>query len=479
MSGALRICFLTGEYPPDEGGVADYTRCLAEALVERGVEVDVVSGRFGSADGVGDVGVDVASGRSGSADGVGDVGVDVASGTSGSTDGVNDAAGDRSSRSGSGVRDHRSGRSGPPVRVHRVMPDWGWSSTRALGAVVAGLGADVVHIQYQTAAFGMHPAINFGLKRIGRSTGARTAITYHDLREPYLFPKAGRIRGWVTRRPAATGDLVIATNEADHAALTAWGGARRLALIPIGANVPDRPPAGWAKDGWRDAAGIPRDSDLLIYFGFLNPSKGGRTLLAALGRLVSQGRDARLVMLGGSVGASDATNAAELEAFRSEVAVAGLAERIIWTGHVPPDTVSGWLRAADVAVLPYADGASYRRGSLLAALEHGCAVVTTAVDRGAHPPGDLDVHAPDDRFGQPAQVRVDHGAPPPLRDRETARLVRPGDPEALAAAVAEVLDDPALAAGLSAGAKALSAHFGWEAIAERHEALYCSAVGRG
>lgn len=461
MSGALRICFLTGEYPPDEGGVADYTRCLAEALVERGVAVDVVSGR------------------------------------SGSTDGVDDIATDRSDRNG------------PAVRVHRVMRDWGWSSIRALDAVVAGLGADVVHVQYQTAAFGMHPAINFGLGRLGRSAGARTAITYHDLREPYLFPKAGPIRGWVTRRPAATGDLVIATNEADHAALTAWGGARRLALVPIGANVPDRPPAGWTKDGWRDAAGIPRDSDLLIYFGFLNPSKGGRTLLAALGRLVSQGRDACLVMLGGSVGASDATNAAELEAFRSEVAAAGLTDRIIWTGHVPPETVSGWLRAADVAVLPYADGASYRRGSLLAALEHGCAVVTTwpvgveigpegvatsgfgsvdqvvitpsttAVDRGAHPPGDLDVHAPDDRFRQPAEPRADHGAPPPLRDRETARLVRPGDPEALAAAVAEVLDDPALAAGLSAGAKALAAHFGWEAIAERHEALYRSAVGRG
>ena len=45
MSGVFRVLLVTGEYPPDEGGVADYTRCLAEALAERGMAVDVVTGR--------------------------------------------------------------------------------------------------------------------------------------------------------------------------------------------------------------------------------------------------------------------------------------------------------------------------------------------------------------------------------------------------------------------------------------------------
>ena len=39
----MRVMLVTGEYPPDEGGVADYTRCLAEALVAEGVEVVVVT----------------------------------------------------------------------------------------------------------------------------------------------------------------------------------------------------------------------------------------------------------------------------------------------------------------------------------------------------------------------------------------------------------------------------------------------------
>ncbi len=482
MNGALRICLITGEYPPEEGGVADYTRCLAEALVERGLEVDVVTGpRHPDSDERGTA-VEVVTGRR-----------------------------------------HPDGDNRVPV--HRVVPGWGWSSLRRLRHIVATLEPDVVHVQYQTAAFDMHPAINIGLGRLGsksggRKSGALTAITYHDLREPYLFPKAGPVRGWVTRLPSRQADLTITTNEEDHSALAAWGHARRLALVPIGANVPDAPPAGWSREGWRDAAGIPRDADLLVYFGFLNPSKGGRTLLAALGRLVAQGRDARLVMLGGTVGASDATNAAELAAFANEVGAAGLSDRIIWTGYAPPAEVSGFLRAADVAVLPYADGASYRRGSLLAALEHGCAVVTTwpaeaaasaddenesaaesALNRhlGDHNPrrdgdstsqrsgdrsarraadsslrrtGEYNLQRAGDSTLQRAGGSSQHQAPPPLRDGRSARLVRPGHPEALAAAVAGVLDDPALAARLSAGARDLAMHFGWGEIARRHEMLY-------
>lgn len=39
----LKVCFVTGEYPPDEGGVADYTACLSAALAAQGVVVDVAT----------------------------------------------------------------------------------------------------------------------------------------------------------------------------------------------------------------------------------------------------------------------------------------------------------------------------------------------------------------------------------------------------------------------------------------------------
>ena len=45
MIGAapLRILFITGEYPPMQGGVADYTRELGRALVGLGQQVGVIT----------------------------------------------------------------------------------------------------------------------------------------------------------------------------------------------------------------------------------------------------------------------------------------------------------------------------------------------------------------------------------------------------------------------------------------------------
>ena len=35
----MKVCFLTGEYPPMQGGVADHTAHLAHHLIELGIEV--------------------------------------------------------------------------------------------------------------------------------------------------------------------------------------------------------------------------------------------------------------------------------------------------------------------------------------------------------------------------------------------------------------------------------------------------------
>ena len=384
----MRILLLSGEYPPMQGGVGDYTRELGTALARQGAEVHVLTAR-------------------------------------------------------------RAEPASEPITVHPLVSRWGWGTWRLAGALARQVQASVVHIQYQTAAYGMHPAINLLPRWLRRIAGARCLVTFHDLKEPYLFPKAGAVRRWVHRELARSCDAVVVTNREDEIAMQKERLADALHLIPIGSNIAPAPPPGYDRAAWRSQRGVAPDDVVLCYFGFLNTSKGGETLIRALSLLASDHRY-HLWMVGGQVGASDPTNRAYLSRVQALIGELGLEARVRWTGYTAAAEVSANLLAADIAVLPYRDGASFRRGSLLAVLAHGLPVVTT---RPALPLSEL-------------------------ADGEAALLVPPDDPPALAAAVARLATDEVLCRRLSEGARRVAAGFGWERIAAQHLELYRAVVAK-
>ncbi|NLD43202.1 MAG: glycosyltransferase family 4 protein [Chloroflexi bacterium] len=373
--GALRVLLVTGEYPPMQGGVADYTRILGEEMAAQGAEVHVLTSPEGR------------------------------------------------------------GPAGSPVTVHATMKDWGWRSLRAaLKRLRAEVRPDVVNIQYQTAAYAMHPAVN-ALPLL--APGLPVVTTFHDLKVPYLFPKAGPVRWWANLALVGGSRAVIVTNVQDRERLAGYSWLRNMRMIPIGSNVPCAPPADFDAAAWRRLLGLSPEALLLCYFGFLNASKGGEELVEALGRLVEQGYDAHLLMIGGSVGASDPTNAAYLETVRALIKRLGLGKRVVWTGHLRDPEVSASFVASDLCVLPYRDGVSYRRGSFMAALAHSMPIVTTEP--------------------QAPQPWLAHG--------ENVWLVRVNDAVALASGCAQIAAAPQLRQALARGAAELHTHFSWPEIA--------------
>ncbi|MCO6449149.1 MAG: glycosyltransferase family 4 protein [Caldilineales bacterium] len=380
----MRTLFITGEYPPMHGGVADYTRELGRALVALGQTVGVVTSAA--------------------------------------------AAGETID---------------PDIEVFAEMRHWGWSSSSVLNRRVESWRPDIVHIQYQTAAFGMHPAINLWP---GRHRATRTAVTFHDLRQPYLFPKAHPVRRWTIKRLACGCDLAITTNPEDSARLR----RTRIDLleIPIGSNIPCAPPPDFDRNAWRAQYGITPDNLVICYFGFFNDSKGGKILLGVLESLVAKGIDAHLLLIGGHVGASDPTNYAYLQQVKERIAATNLAARIHWTGHIPPAQVSAAFLSSDVALLPYLDGVSYRRGSLMAAIEHGMAIVSTTPN----------VLYPD------------------LVNGENILLAPPDDLAAMTSATERALTQPELRQRLGENARLLGRQFTWEAIAARSLDAYTTLL---
>ena len=375
----MRIGIITAEYPPDQGGVGDFSHELGRALTGLGHETHVITGE-----------------------------------------------GSRASR--------------PPITVHHI-DSWGWGCWRQVLTLAATLQLDVLNVQYQTAAYGMHPAIHLVP---GRRDRPPVVVTFHDLKAPYLFPKAGPLRWQIVRWLARRADGVIATNQEDWTRLEGEIPRQQLALIPIGSNISPLPPQRYDRDAARARWGAGADSFLLGYFGFLNESKGGEELMRALALLVARGLPVQLVMVGGRVGSSDPTNLAYAERVDGLLADLGIAARVHWTSYARPEEVSAALLATDLCVLPYRDGVSFRRGTLHACLAHGRAVVTT------RPVAPL----------------------PQVRDGENMLLASPGSSESLADAIARALADPLLRARLEKGAAELAAEFTWERIARQTAAFF-------
>jgi glycosyltransferase involved in cell wall biosynthesis len=343
----------------------------------------------------------------------------------------------------------------PGLAVHAVVEGWSWGCWSTLLDLVGRYQPDVVHIQYQAAAYAMHPAINFLPRRLaGRGESRpKSVVTFHDLKVPYLFPKAGRLRRWVVDELARRSDAAITTNREDFERLVQDLGSTP-ALIPIGSNIEPRLPEGYDRDAWRARWGAGPGDLLLCTFGFVHQRKGVDTLLHALGLLADGPAgppNPQLLMIGGQTGASDPTNVAYLERMRALIKDMGLADRVQWTGYIPSEEVTASFHAADLCVLPYRDGASFLHGTFHAALAHGVPILTT-------------------------QPRV---SLPELVDGGNIALVPPDRPQILAEAIVELADAPDLRRTLAEGAKSLSAQFGWDRIAVDTLALYRSIGADG
>ena len=165
----LKVTFLTGEYPPMQGGIADHITYLAQHLTPLAVETSIlISRRWQN-------------------------------------------AAPKFPRKRSGVPPTSS-----PPTIYPILPSWGWRCWPGIVNFLQTHQPDVLHIQYQAAAFDLGGWVNWlpwYLKK--RRVKTRLVTTFHDLRVPYIFPKAGHFRQKSILALARHSDAVICTNRQD------------------------------------------------------------------------------------------------------------------------------------------------------------------------------------------------------------------------------------------------------------------------
>jgi glycosyltransferase involved in cell wall biosynthesis len=328
IEGHLKIGLVTGEFPPMKGGVGAFTRELAMALHEQEHQVHIITSRKASSE----------------------------------------------PTRRSLWQPHE------PIQLsyavlHPRVNRWWWSAVSLIAELAIEAELDVVNLQYQASAYHMKlPAINLLPWRLRGVVPV--IVTFHDLRVPYLFPKAGRLRPWVVNQLAKNSDGVIVTNYEDLQRLRKTGlDSGQIKEIPIGSNVRALPTTKEEVSGIRNNLALSDGDILLGYFGFINRTKGPDLLIDALELLDAS---YHVVFMGASTGSSDSiNNETYLNKIKNQIVEADLDSRVHWTGFLSDEELSTFMQACDLMVMPYRDGVSYRRGTLMAILANGRPLITT------------------------------------------------------------------------------------------------------
>jgi glycosyltransferase involved in cell wall biosynthesis len=317
----VRWHLVTGEYPPDPGGVADYTAQLAAGLAAAGCEVHVwTSGR--AEKGFGSVGQAFSLPEFGQA------------------------------------------KSLPHQSVHPVG-DFGPAGLARLDAGLSHFpGPRTVLVQYTPHAFGLKamniPFVAWLLAR--RARGDDVRVLFHEVTFPWVRRPLRHNLLAAAHRLMAVG-LVRAARHL-YVTVPAWAdrlraagaGRRPIPVLPVPANVPaDADPAAVAAA--RASVGT---SVVVGHFGTYGP--GVTALLGPALRTLLDRRPDLGVLLIGNGGPR----------WRDAFA----AGRVVAPGPLPAAAVAAHLRACDVLIQPYPDGVSGRRTTVTAALANGVPTVT-------------------------------------------------------------------------------------------------------
>jgi len=308
---------------------------------------------------------------------------------------------------------------------------------RVLEHIRANGGADAVHANYWLSGVAAH--------RIKHELDIPFVSTFHTLAR--VKSEGGDPEpGWRDRAEAelinCADAICVSCVEEEEQFRRLYGDPKgQIEIVAPGVEHAFFAPGDQA--GARIALDLPTGAPVLLFVGRIQPLKGPDVAIRALHAL--RRPDALLLVVGGASGSS---GDGEIERAHQLVDELGLHDQVRFVPPQPHHILSTYYRAADVVLVP-----SRSESFGLVALEAaacGIPVVANAV-------GGL-------------KSLVDHG--------QTGFLISERDPAVFARAIAAVLDDPMLAAGMSSAAATKAKQYTWGFAAARLRRLYTDLTAR-
>lgn len=323
-----------------------------------------------------------------------------------------------------------------PQLVRNISPWKDYLAYRRLVRLLKSIGPDIVHTHTSKAGI------------LGRFAAARANVRWivhgnHGLPFNDSMPRwKNTVFKFLERRAARITDRFICVCETmkQQALAAGLGSEDQYDVVYSGMEIGDFLNAGAHRETERRVLGLNDTDPVVICIGRLIRHKGQQHLIAALPAIAQAAPKVRALFVGGGP---------DEQAFKAQAAATGVAERCIWTGHVPPERIPGLLAAADLMV-----HCSIWEGLPRVAVQA------------------LLAHRPVVAFEADGIAEMVH-------DGVSGLLLKPGDIAGLTAATVRLLTDANLREQFGqAGQIHCRKHYDWEKMGERIYAIYRDMVAQ-
>jgi len=223
---------------------------------------------------------------------------------------------------------------------------------------------------------------------------------------------------------------------------------RRIWVVPVGWQEVE----SVSRSALEEVTTEPGAPRLVMFHGFLDPTKGLADLLEGFAREHAVDPRSRLVFAGETSPHLGPSGEAFVRSLKERVDQLGLRHAVTFTGYLDEAGLTRMLSSADVFVLPYTMVAS-----------HGGSASLSRVAG----------------FGKPLIASRISRFADEIVDGETGLLVDPGRPDEIQAALHRVFTDTALADRLGHNLRKLAEQRTWKASAELLDGSLYPSLGRG
>lgn len=312
------------------------------------------------------------------------------------------------------------------TNVFNIIRAWGKADWPYIKQEINRLDPEIIHYQYPSVMYGRKLFPNVLPKYIKQSFPSKTMIiTVHEYHDATFL---GKKRIELTLKHF---DELIVTNLEDKNELKNKFPNKNIQIMRVGSNIDFKK----LEDNQKIEIGAdinPENKNIITYFGFIDPSKGIENLISSM---PSWSNGIRLVL---------ATEHNPKNPYHRKIneLIASSGLDIIWTGYLSNEKVSLLLQISDLVMLPFDSPISARRGSMIAAMEHGCCVVTTG------PSNEIFTH------------------------QQNCYLMKDNSPASIAEAISCLQQNKKLVEKIKNESKKTSKIFSWGIIAQEHDKKY-------